>query len=539
MKAADLKLEELVDFAEGRLTLKERRMVLHNIHAFAQFRKDLFDMVGVDHARRILTRFGYFWGQADAAAMKRVFEWDNLTELIKAGARLHTLQGANRTIIRNLDIDEATGRFQMDLVWHDSGEAEEHLMEIGKAAHPACWIHVGYASGYCSFCLGRNVYFIESQCEACGDRSCIATGKDEASWGDEHKPHLPFFQADDIWGKVKTLSQELRRKSRELAAQRKLLGWGVGTPKSPFIEVRSEAFRRVLELANRVAQFDSSVLINGETGTGKEVLARFIHRQSPRATRPFVGVNCTALPETLLESELFGHKAGAFTGATRDRAGLFEQAEKGTIFLDEIGDITPAMQMKLLRVLQEREILRVGENEPRKIDVRIIAATNRNLLQAVREGRFREDLLYRLRVIEIEIPPLRLRKDDILPLARHFVKQLAERLKQPHLRLDATCVDLLLDYPWPGNVRELENAMERATVLCAHHVILPEHLPSNVVQPGLSPIIVGETNLKTLAEMEQAHIQAVLQAVAGNQTHAAKILGISTTTLWRKLKQQK
>ncbi|MFZ2639480.1 MAG: sigma 54-interacting transcriptional regulator [Verrucomicrobiia bacterium] len=539
MKAADLKLEELVDFAEGRLTLKERRMVLHNIHAFAQFRKDLFDMVGADHARRILTRFGYFWGQADAAAMKRVFEWDNLTELIKAGARLHTLQGANRTIIRKLEMDEATGRFQMEVVWHDSGEAEEHLMEIGKAAHPACWIHVGYASGYCSFCLGRNVYFIESQCEACGDRSCIATGRDEASWGGELKPHLPFFQANDIWGKVKTLSQELRRKSRELAAQRKLLGWGVGTPKSPFIEVRSEAFRRVLELATRVAQFDSSVLINGETGTGKEVLARFIHRQSPRTARPFVGVNCTALPETLLESELFGHKAGAFTGATRDRAGLFEQAEKGTIFLDEIGDITPAMQMKLLRVLQEREILRIGENEPRKIDVRIIAATNRNLLQAVREGRFREDLLYRLRVIEIEIPPLRMRKDDILPLARHFVKQLAERLKQPHLRLDATCVDFLLEYPWPGNVRELENAMERATVLCAHHVILPEHLPSNVVQPGLGQITFGETSLKTLAEIEQAHIQAVLQAVAGNQTQAAKILGISTTTLWRKTKEQK
>ncbi|MBI5818150.1 MAG: sigma 54-interacting transcriptional regulator [Verrucomicrobia bacterium] len=539
MKAADLKLEELVDFAEGRLTLKERRMVLHNIHAFAQFRKDLFDMVGADHARRILTRFGYFWGQADAAAMKRVFEWDNLTELIKAGARLHTLQGANRTIIRKLEMDEATGRFQMEVVWHDSGEAEEHLMEIGKASHPACWIHVGYASGYCSFCLGRNVYFIESQCEACGDRSCIATGRDEASWGGELKPHQPFFQANDIWGKVKTLSQELRRKSRELAAQRKLLGWGVGTPKSPFIEVRSEAFRRVLELATRVAQFDSSVLINGETGTGKEVLARFIHRQSPRTARPFVGVNCTALPETLLESELFGHKAGAFTGATRDRAGLFEQAEKGTIFLDEIGDITPAMQMKLLRVLQEREILRIGENEPRKIDVRIIAATNRNLLQAVREGRFREDLLYRLRVIEIEIPPLRMRKDDILPLARHFVKQLAERLKQPHLRLDATCVDFLLDYPWPGNVRELENAMERATVLCAHHVILPEHLPSNVVQPGLGQITFGETSLKTLAEIEQAHIQAVLQAVAGNQTQAAKILGISTTTLWRKTKEQK
>src|SRR5512136_1274801 len=162
MKAADLRLEELVDFAEGRLSLKERRLVLHNIHAFAQFRKDLLEMVGLDHARRLLTRFGYYWGQADAAAMQRVFEWDSLEELIKAGPRLHTLQGVNRTIIRKLEVDQASGRFVMELVWHDSGEAEEHRLEFGQADQPACWMLVGYASGYSSFCLGRKVYFIES-----------------------------------------------------------------------------------------------------------------------------------------------------------------------------------------------------------------------------------------------------------------------------------------------------------------------------------------------------------------------------------------
>ena len=537
MKAADLKLEELVDFAEGRLSLKERRLVLHNIHAFAQFRKDLFDMVGQDHARRILTRFGYYWGQADAAAMRRVFEWDSLVELIKAGPRLHTLQGVNRTIIRKLEVDEKTGHFEMDLVWHDSGEAEEHMLELGKATYPVCWMLVGYASGYCSLCLGRNVYFIESHCEAKGDCICVAMGKDEASWGEELKPHLPYFQMDDIWGKVQKLSHELRRKTRELAAQRKLLGWGVGAPKSPFIEVRSEAFRRVLELAGRVAQFDTSILICGETGTGKEVLARYVHRQSPRAGKPFVGVNCTALPETLLESELFGHKAGSFTGATRDRAGLFEQAEQGTIFLDEIGDISPAMQMKLLRVLQEREILRIGESQTRKIDVRVIAATNRNLPQFIREGKFREDLYYRLRVIEVNIPPLRQRRDDILPLARHFVRVLAVRLKMPQLRLDATCADLLLRYDWPGNVRELENAIEHAAVLCISSLILPEHLPSHIVHAGAAPQAVLADSSRTLAEVEQTYIDAVLKAANGNQTQAAKILGISPSTLWRKLKK--
>ena len=539
MKAADLKLEELVDFAEGRLSLKERRLVLHNIHAFAQFRKDLFDMVGQDHARRILTRFGYYWGQADAAAMRRVFEWDSLVELIKAGPRLHTLQGVNRTIIRKLEVDEKTGHFEMDLVWHDSGEAEEHMLELGKATYPVCWMLVGYASGYCSLCLGRNVYFIESHCEAKGDCICVAMGKDEASWGEELKPHLPYFQMDDIWGKVQKLSHELRRKTRELAAQRKLLGWGVGAPKSPFIEVRSEAFRRVLELAGRVAQFDTSILICGETGTGKEVLARYVHRQSPRAGKPFVGVNCTALPETLLESELFGHKAGSFTGATRDRAGLFEQAEQGTIFLDEIGDISPAMQMKLLRVLQEREILRIGESQTRKIDVRVIAATNRNLPQFIREGKFREDLYYRLRVIEVNIPPLRQRRDDILPLARHFVRVLAVRLKMPQLRLDATCADLLLRYDWPGNVRELENAVEHAAVLCVNNLILPEYLPSHIVHAGATPAAVTADTSRTLAQVEQVYIEAVLKSAQGNQTQAAKILGISPSTLWRKLKQPK
>lgn len=539
MKAADLKLEELVDFAEGRLSLKERRLVLHNIHAFAQLRKDLFDMVGQDHARRILTRFGFYWGQADAAAMRRVFEWDSLVELIKAGPRLHTLQGVNRTIIRKLEVDEKGGPFLMDLVWHDSSEAEEHVLELGKATYPVCWMLIGYISGYCSLCLGRNVYFIETHCEAKGDCICVALGKDEASWGKELTPYLPFFKMDEIWGKVQELSQKLRRKTRELAAQRKLLGWGVSTPKSPFIEVRSEAFRRVLELAGRVAQFDTSVLICGETGTGKEVLARYIHRQSPRAEKSFVGVNCTALPETLLESELFGHKAGSFTGATRDRVGLFEQAEQGTIFLDEIGDISPAMQMKMLRVLQEREILRLGESQTRRIDVRVIAATNRNLPQLIREGKFREDLYYRLRVIEVNIPPLRQRREDILPLARHFVRVLAVRLKMPQLRLDATCADYLLHYDWPGNVRELENAIEHAAVLCVNSLLLPEHLPSHIVHAGMAPQALTADPSRSLAEMEHAYIQAVLKSLNGNQTQAARVLGISPSTLWRKLKQSK
>jgi transcriptional regulator with PAS, ATPase and Fis domain len=292
-------------------------------------------------------------------------------------------------------------------------------------------------------------------------------------------------------------------------------------------------------LAERVAKFDSSVLITGETGVGKEVVARHIHSLSPRSNASFIAINCGALPETLLESTLFGHKAGAFTGATKDRPGLFEEAEKGTIFLDEIGDTTPAMQLKLLRVLQEREILRVGETRQTKVDVRVISATNRDLQQAVRDNTFREDLYYRLRVVEIQVPPLRDRKDDTLALARHFVKKCAAQMGLPSLRLDATSLDCLLEYSWPGNVRELENAVEHAAVFCQDSVILPKHLPARILGKRESREERKEVDMSkcSLADVERDHIRRVLLAVDGNRAEAAKILGIGEATLYRRLRE--
>lgn len=537
MKAMDLRLLELVDFEEGRLNLHGRRLVLHDLHAFAQLRKDLIDTVGVNAARSVLTRFGYYWGQADAAAMKRIFEWEKVADLILAGPRMHTIQGAVKSSVRSLDIDETMGRFVMELTWHASGEAEEHVMEMGQAREPVCWMMVGYASGYSSFCMNREVYFVEQKCAGKGDPLCTAVGKDKESWGAELKSFLPYFQAEDVRGKVLGLTKRLREQSRELAKQRqKLRQFGEVQPVG-FIEVHSASFRKVVELAARVAPYDTSVLITGESGTGKEVLARYIHANSQRAKGPFVGVNCAALPETLLESELFGHKAGAFTGAIKDRAGLFEEAQKGTLFLDEIGDISLAMQMKLLRVLQEREIRRVGESAPRKVDVRVITATNQNLATAMQEGRFREDLYYRLRVIEIEVPPLRARTEDILHLVRYFSRQFARKLKIPNLRIDATCVDYLQAYSWPGNVRELENAIERAAVLSKDGLILPEHLPANVVHPLPGQYDKVSPLSRKLSDIEADHIQTVMRLVNDNKTRAARALGISPATLWRKLKK--
>jgi len=538
MKAKDLKLSELMDISDGRLELKGRRLVIHSMNAFAQLRRDLIENIGWEEARRIFTRFGFFSGQADAAAMKRIFKWDGPDELIKAGARLHSIFGVTKSSVESLSFSAETGVFSMELVWRSSGEAEEHVSEIGKSKEPVCWMLAGYASGYASLCTGINIYFVEDKCVAMGGQYCRAAGKDEKSWGNGIKKFLPYFQAEDIKSKVQFLTKELKQKTLLLEQQEEKLGRLEKAPQDAFIEVHSKSFQKVLDTSYRVARFDSSVLITGETGTGKEILARYIHRNSMRSAGPFIAVNCAALPDTLLESELFGHRSGAFTGAVNDRTGLFEEADKGTIFLDEIGDISPAMQMKLLRVLQEKEITRLGENSVRKIDVRVIAATNRNLSEYVSSGKFREDLLYRIRVIEIQIPPLRERIDDILPLSRFFIKKFSKKLKLPDLRFDSACVDILQGYFWPGNIRELENAIERAAVLTNDGVIRPEHLPLSITH-GASILNAKSSPLSIpLSQLEKNHIKAVLDLCGGNKTKASKALGISQATLWRKLKSK-
>ncbi len=494
MKAEDLKLPELVDFSRGLLSLRGRRLVLHDLRAFAQFRRDLIESVGLDQAKRILTRFGSFWGKADAAAMKRIFQWDDLDELLRAGPQLHALQGAANDLVKSLEIHAETGKFRMELTCHDSGEAEEHLAELGASEAPVCWVMMGYASGYASYCMGRDIYFLEHKCRAMGDHVCAATGMDAASWGEKLTPHLPYFRADDIQGKILQLTQELEKKDQQLARQRAQLGLPPATVLPDMVEIRSPAFRRTLDLALRVARFDTSVLITGESGTGKEVLSRYIHNLSNRSGGLFLAVNCGALPETLLESELFGHKAGSFTGATHDRIGLFEQAGGGTLFLDEIGDVSAAMQVKLLRVLQEKEIFRVGESTPRKADVRILAATNRDLPAAIAAGEFREDLFYRLGVIIIDVPPLRERSEDILPLARHFVKLFSRQLDLPNLRwtrrpwiISKATIGRAMSGNWktPSNARRCSAATASLRPICCRAPLRGPPRPAEcLIQPS-------------------------------------------------------
>jgi len=295
--------------------------------------------------------------------------------------------------------------------------------------------------------------------------------------------------------------------------------------------------RRVLELARRAALSDATVLITGESGTGKGRVAGFIHESSPRRQGPLVAVNCGALPEHLLESELFGHKKGAFTGAISDAKGLFVAAGGGTLFLDEIGETSPSLQVRLLRALQERTIRPVGSTTDRKVDVRIIAATNQDLEALVREGTFRKDLYYRLRVVELEIPPLRERRDDLLPLARTFIGRTCKENVCGPCALSSEVLDQLLAYDWPGNVRELENAIERAVVLAEDQpVVRVEDLPREVRGASKTMVMGDDDVIYTLAEVEKRHILQTLERLHDNRKATASALGIGENTLWRRLK---
>ncbi len=305
---------------------------------------------------------------------------------------------------------------------------------------------------------------------------------------------------------------------------------------------RSPRIQRIFRFVSKIAPTESAVLLTGESGTGKELLARSIHFQSRRAHQPILAINCGALPENLLESELFGHVRGAFTGATTDKKGLFEQADGGTLFLDEVGELQSPSQVKLLRALQDGEIRRVGSNSAVRVDVRIISATNRDLRKAMQEGAFREDLYYRLNVFQIEIPPLRDRREDIPLLASYFLDRYARKMRKSVAGFSEEAQYLLMRYSYPGNVRELENAVQRAVALAEDDVIHPEDLPPPLRQRE-NPRIEGPRDAVeipdglTLEDVESIYIQRTLEKSGGNASAAARRLGISRSTLWRKLKK--
>jgi|Deesub1362A_J573_1020465.scaffolds.fasta_scaffold00591_3 DNA-binding NtrC family response regulator len=325
----------------------------------------------------------------------------------------------------------------------------------------------------------------------------------------------------------KRLKDEIRELRQDLKAK-----GGI-----PFFVGKNRKIQELIQTVLRIAPADCNVLIFGETGTGKELIARALHHASPRSERRFVAFNCGAFTEELLANELFGHEKDAFTGATSLKRGLFEVANGGTVFLDEIGDMPPSMQVKLLRVIQEKAVLRLGGTEPIPVDVRIVAATNKDLKKLVEEGRFRSDLYYRLNVVSLHIPPLSERKDDIPLLVRHFMKKYAEHQGKMIKGVSDEMMEILMNYPFPGNVRELENIIERAVTLATGDTLQAKDLPEDLRMVHFKAIRTSSRGLPTLEETEREYIRWVLSQTGGNKTRAAEILGIDRVSLWRKIKK--
>jgi two-component system response regulator HydG len=546
MLSSDLRLDELLEFEPegGVLRFAGQRALLLDVVALGLLRLELVNLLGFEVARGIMTRFGYAHGWRTAETLEHALPWASVDEWRRAGGRLHRLQGMV-TFEPVHESERSSPPGFAEAIWRDSYEAEQHLLHFGEHEHAVCWSLCGFASGYLSRAHGRPLFCVETQCRGRGDAVCRMWGHErEALLEHGHEDALAYFEQRELDDALLRVRTDLRKLERKLRARRRALNeTDTGELEEQGIVVRSPAMRAVMDLARRVAPVDSTLLITGPTGAGKERLARFVHEHSSRAGGPFVAINCGAMPETLLESELFGHAKGAFTGATRDRVGLFEAAHTGTLLLDEIGELSSTMQTRLLRVLQEREVRRVGENLPRSVDVRIIAATHRDLVAELASGRFREDLYYRLRVVELHVPPLSQRPEDVLPLARVLLAAAGQRLGRPLAGFAPGACELLVQHDWPGNVRELQNAIEHAVALARGRLVEREDLPNlspRLAAPRVAVDAVpasASTPERTLAQVEREHILAVLEASGDNKAEAARRLGIGTATLFRRLRQ--
>lgn len=483
MKFSEFNLIESLqsDGAAGTLHCKNRRMLLFNADALGMLRKRLIELFGLPAARDVLGYFGYANGYRDALTLKEMFEWDNQEEWLRAGWQMQTQQGFVSIEPRRLKIHG--GVFEGEAEWRNSYEAEQHLLQLGQSDVPACWTLTGYASGYASAVMGRDVFFLEKECVAQGDACCLIVGQSEWDLSEESE-NVRFVREKIL--KDQNLDEVMQRALHETAEVRRLIhelerqGETVRQLESQVYYLQeaskeayhlselvgsSAAFKKVLRDARTVAGSDVTALIQGETGTGKELIARLIHTQSQRNQRPLITVNCAALPAGLVESELFGHEKGAFTGAVQRKLGRFELAHGATIFLDEVGELPLETQAKFLRVLQQGEFERVGGTQTIKVDARVLAATNQPLQKLVDEKTFRADLFYRLNVFPLMLTPLRERGEDIVLLVNFFAQKYRVRFRKQITSVSQTSLDQLKNYHWPGNVRELEHIIERAVLL--------------------------------------------------------------------------
>lgn len=536
---ADLIREFQFSPNDGRIWLGDARMVLIHSEALATLREELIDLFGLSRTRGLLTRMGYTQGGLDAQLARRVRRDENHFDAFKAGPQLHSLEGVVTVEEVRTEIDVASGKYYGEYLWHDSTEAIDHVAFYGIGKQPVCWAQIGYSSGYSTAFFGQPILFREIECRAMGFDSCKIIGKPVNEWQDLDEVELAYFSPEPFvhhpaGGQIADNDPE------SLASQLN----------DPFALVGvSPGFKQACHLLDRVAATDTPVLFLGESGVGKEVFARNLHRISQRHNGPFVAVNCAAIPEDLVEAELFGVVKGAYTGATKDRAGRFERADGGILFLDEVSSLSYAAQGKLLRALQDLEIEKVGGSAPQKVDVRVIAACNNNLAQQVRAGQFRHDLYYRLNVFPISIPPLRERQEDIPLLMNLIRKKVSVRYNKPLGGFTEAAINALQDYAWPGNIRELENMVERGVVLAAEgEAVDVEHLFFHT-EPLAEEIVSAETPshpeplplfelLEQLKQsgltFEQLEVKILNRAVdnsGGNLAKAARALGMTRPQL--------
>jgi transcriptional regulator with GAF, ATPase, and Fis domain len=540
-------LREQVHFCAetGQIWLHEHRMLLIHAEAQGSLRKELIETLGMNRAKGLFTRMGYASGVRDAELARTLAQNASDKEAFMTGPRLHTLEGMAKVTPIKLDLERAAGKFYGEFLWENSWEGRWHRHYYGIHSEPVCWSLIGYACGYTSAFMGRPVLYKEVECTGMGDRNCRIIGKPIEEWEDAAE-FSHFFDRESIADQLIDLqAQVVQLRSSIGEAPADMLG-------------NSPGFRTAYELLKQAADSKITVLLQGETGVGKEMFARSLHDRSRRNKEPFVAINCAAIPLDLMESELFGVEKGAYTGALVSRPGRFERADGGTLFLDEIGDLPLSAQAKLLRVLQEGELERLGDGKTRKVDVRLVAATNCDLRKLVKEGKFRSDLYYRLNAYEITIPPLRERNEDIPLLARNFLEKYTATHGKKLRGFTDKAKRALLSYPWPGNIRELQNMIERGVILAQSGArIEVSHLFSSYGDDHLRELgldINGSLDMNrsesakalceavfngvmTLDQVEGLLIETAVDKARGNLSSAARSLGLTRAQLAYRLKR--
>ncbi|WP_053144448.1 sigma-54-dependent Fis family transcriptional regulator [Pseudomonas sp. P97.38] len=558
---------------DGRIWLNGARMLLMHNSGVGALRRELIESMGLARARGIMLRTGYHCGARDAALIKERFPEADILALFAAGPIIHAIEGAVKVEPVHFEFDMNLGTYYGEFLWHHSSEDDEHIAQYGIGTEPACWMQTGYAIGYTSAMVGRLILYREVECRSTGSSICRLVGKPAEEW-DDAEEDLADLNAEPF---VSTGGRSAAPQGRgdKGALPARLQADPTPAQDSDMVGI-SSAFNAACHMLRRVAPTQATVLFTGESGVGKEMFARMLHRISPRHDEPFVAINCAAIPENLMESELFGVERGAYTGATQSRAGRFERANGGTLFLDEIATLSLVAQGKLLRALQEGEVERVGGSRTLKVDVRVVAATNVDLRAAAQRGEFREDLFFRLNVFPIHLPPLRERKEDIPLLMTHFLHRFTQRHGRQISGFTPRTADTLLAYDFPGNIRELQNLVERGVISApdggaidlSHLFTSGERLalpmfsigtrgqlaaaPNAQAAPPQAPaasIRSGDEALQqlfggkdlsrlSLQEVEDAMIDRCLSEVKGNVSEAARRLGLTRAQLSYRLSRR-